>query len=533
MRKRGDRMPQVIVCPHEMTALSAAHGYAMVTRRPQLVLVHVDVGTQNLGGSIHNAARGRVPAIIVAGLSPVTENAGVKAGRNEFIHDLQDAPRQQEIVAQYMKWSYELRAPEAVDGVVLRAMQLATMEPQGPIYLTGAREVWEGVAPVSGESIADWPTPAVSGLPSDAVGEIADALIASERPLVITSYLGRNAAAVDHLVALSDRIGMAITEVSPSYMNFPGNHPHHLGYQRNTLIEEADFLLLLDVDVPWLKSRVSPRDDARVAHIDIDPIKSGLGFWHYPCQWSFQADAGEALAQLVSAVGEEPPQSDPRRQWIQASRDSLPPTPDPPGSGPITATELSQAIRTLINERSVVVFESPTATEIIPSVLRLSERGSYLNSGGTGLGWGINAAVGAKLARPEAEVLALVGDGCFQFGVPSSAYWVAATYDIPFLTVIFNNGGWNAPKFSTLGVHPDGQAHRNDTFWATMTAGMKLADIARASGDIAGFQIDRREDLLDTLKEAMGLVRSGQPAVVDVRITPFSHQILGRNDTRS
>ena len=73
LRASGEPAPRVIVCPHEMTALSAAHGYAMVTRRPQLVLVHVDVGTQNLGGSVHNACRGRVPAIVVAGLSPVSE----------------------------------------------------------------------------------------------------------------------------------------------------------------------------------------------------------------------------------------------------------------------------------------------------------------------------------------------------------------------------------------------------------------------------------------------------------------------------
>src|SRR5215470_12715956 len=82
MQQTGEPLPKVIVCPHEMTALSAAHGYAMITRRPQLVLVHVDIGTQNLGGSVHNAARGRVPAIIVAGLSPVTDAGARVASRN-------------------------------------------------------------------------------------------------------------------------------------------------------------------------------------------------------------------------------------------------------------------------------------------------------------------------------------------------------------------------------------------------------------------------------------------------------------------
>ena len=120
---RGGKMPQIIVCPHEMTALSAAHGYAMITRRPQMVLVHVDVGTQNLGCSIHNAARGRVPAIIIAGLSPVSTSGERTGSRNEFIHYTQDTPRQHEIVGQYMKWCYEVRAPEMIDAVLLRGMQ--------------------------------------------------------------------------------------------------------------------------------------------------------------------------------------------------------------------------------------------------------------------------------------------------------------------------------------------------------------------------------------------------------------------------
>src|SRR5690606_19873264 len=119
-------MPRIIVCPHEMTTLSAAHGYAMVTREPQLVLVHVDVGTQNLGASVHNAARGRVPVIVVAGLSPVSTNPCVLGHRNEYIHYTQDAPRQAAIVEQYMKWCYELRSADMTEAVVNRAYQIAT-----------------------------------------------------------------------------------------------------------------------------------------------------------------------------------------------------------------------------------------------------------------------------------------------------------------------------------------------------------------------------------------------------------------------
>src|SRR5690606_17407281 len=136
-------MPQIVVCPHEMTALSAAHGYAMVTRQPQMVLVHVDVGTQNLGCSIHNAARARVPVFIMAGLSPLLPDGDQPGMRTEYIHYIQDTSRQHEIGGQYMKWSYELRAAEMVAPVLLRGMQIATTAPEGPVYLTGAREIWE------------------------------------------------------------------------------------------------------------------------------------------------------------------------------------------------------------------------------------------------------------------------------------------------------------------------------------------------------------------------------------------------------
>ena len=64
---RADALPDIIVCPHETVAVSAAHAYAMVTGEPQAVLVHVDAGTQNLGGGVNNAMRGRVPVLIFAG----------------------------------------------------------------------------------------------------------------------------------------------------------------------------------------------------------------------------------------------------------------------------------------------------------------------------------------------------------------------------------------------------------------------------------------------------------------------------------
>ena len=328
------------------------------------------------------------------------------------------------------------------------------------------------------------------------------------------------------LVEISDRIGMGVCEVSPAYLNFPGGHAHHLGYRRNSFVDEADLILMLDVDVPWINAKVQPRPETRLFHIDIDPLKTGLGFWHFPAQRVHQADTLATLDQLAAMAQENPPGRQSRVEWIASARRRAQPVARVT-EGSITPEELTEAVGELVSDRTVVVFEAPTCTELIPTLLRLNNPASYYNSGGAGLGWGINACIGVKLARPESEVIALVGDGCYLFGVPSSAYWVANAYRTPFLTIIYNNGGWNAPKHSTLGVHPDGSARHNDTFWVTVGAGARLADIAAAAGNAEPFHVSVMEELRETLRRALQIVRDGRSAVVDVAIQRISSQVLG------
>ena len=524
-------MPRIIVCPHEMTALSAAHGYAMRTRKPQMVLVHVDVGTQNLGCSIHNAARGRVPAIIVAGLSPVSVSGERVGSRTEFIHYTQDSTRQHEIGGQYMKWSYEVRAAEMVDQVLMRGIQIATTAPEGPIYLTGAREVWDEPAAAPEQAQRHWQPARMAGLPEGDAQALLVALAAARKPLVITSYLGRDREAVQRLEALSDRFGLAVCEVNPQYVNFPGQHPHHVGYRRNTLVDEADLILMVDVDVPWIVSKVKPAADARLFHLDCDPLKDDMGFWHFPAERTWQADSAVALEQLLGLARTTAIDATARAariEWIGAARArlTLPDVPAP-ASGGIGLQQLCEAIGRLVNENTVVVFETPSATERLLPTLRMNRPGSYYANGGSGLGWSINAALGVKLAQPEAEVITVVGDGSYVFGVPSSTYWVAETYGAPQLTLIFNNGGWNAPKVSTLLVHPEGTAKRRDRYWTTVGARARLAEVATAAGNAAAFRVDQLAELDATLQAAMATVRGGRSAVVDIVLPPTSAQVLG------
>src|SRR5262249_36153621 len=137
----GRPVPRTVLCPFEVVALAAAHGYYAATGRPQAVLVHVDVGTQNLGGQLHNAQRGRAAVLVSAGRSPYTSEQGVRGGRDTDIHGLHEQLGQHGVVRNCTKWAYELRRPDQVGEVVARAFQIAASDPPGPVYLTLPREV--------------------------------------------------------------------------------------------------------------------------------------------------------------------------------------------------------------------------------------------------------------------------------------------------------------------------------------------------------------------------------------------------------
>src|SRR5205085_2806402 len=137
---QGQVLPRPLTVPHEITAIGMAHGYAMVTGRPQVVMVHVIVGTANALGGIINAARAHAPILVTAGRTPLTEDK-LPGARNRHIHWGQESFDQGAMVREFVKWDYELRMGGQLETVVDRALAIARSEPQGPVYLTLPREI--------------------------------------------------------------------------------------------------------------------------------------------------------------------------------------------------------------------------------------------------------------------------------------------------------------------------------------------------------------------------------------------------------
>jgi acetolactate synthase I/II/III large subunit len=527
---RDKDLPQLIVCPHEMVALSAAHGAAQVSRAPQAVIVHVDAGTQNLGGAISNARAGRVPVLVFAGASPYTLRGELPGTRNEFIHWIQDVPDQRGIMRGYVKYDNEIRYGSDVKQLVHRALQIAASEPAGPAYLVGPREVMEQPVEPYTVDAAGYRPVEPAALDAEVTAEIARALATARNPLIITGYLGRDPEAVPKLVELADLLAIPVIESAPFRMNFPADHPMHRGWQfttaeQNPLLARADVVLIVDCDIPYIEASSRPSPDAAIYVVDIDPLKSGMSLWHVPARRSAAANskvAVEQIAAYVRANGCDRDRVEARRAEVTAAHDAQRAAWDAlerPDGGAITPQYLTACVRDLLaDEDALVLSETITNFQVVAEHLRTNKPGSLLGAGGVSLGWSGGGAVGAKLISPERTVVSLTGDGTYLFSVPSSVHWLARRYGTPTLTVIYNNRGWRAPKQSTLGVHPSGAAATADDFNVSFEPEADLPGIAAAAGGAFAATVSDPAALPAVLKDALAAVHEGRSAVVSVHI---------------
>ena len=448
-----------------MIAISMADGYARVTGCPQAVIVHVDVGTQALAHGVHNASIGRAPVLIFSGMSPFTESGELTGSRTEYMHWLQDAPDQKAIVRQFCRYTGEIRTGLNVKQSVARALQFASSDPKGPVYLASAREVLaENVTPYSLPQ-EQWRGIGPAALPSEAVEIITDALVNASRPLIVTGYAGRNSQCPDELAHLANSIpGLQVLDTGGSDMCFSMNHRASQGFRLAThdCTKDSDVILMLDCDVPWLPSVNPPPKGARIYHVDVDPLNYMMPVSFFPANGRWRADGYTALSQLNMHLKSNKiliqalQHSKYKERWDELGRkhearvSAISKLPDLNSEARLTAHSIGALLKRHLPSDAVYIVEAVTYAQSISDQLRPEIPGSWINAGGTGIGWSNGAALGAKLAldaingesgKKPKFVCHIVGDGSHMCASPASAAWVAAKYKIPILTVVLNNGG--------------------------------------------------------------------------------------------
>ncbi|MBI2970024.1 MAG: thiamine pyrophosphate-requiring protein [Gammaproteobacteria bacterium] len=529
--EQGRRTPCFHTIPHENIAMAMAHGYYLASGKPAAVMVHVTVGTANALCGIMNANRDNVPVLLFAGHTPSTET-GHAGSRSAGIHWGQDSFDQGGMVREYVKWDYELRAGQRVDVIVARALDIAMSEPRGPVYVHMPREVL-------GDMVADEPVeprnrPAGATPPQPAPEAIATAarwIAEAEFPLILTASLGRDRDSLRRLADLAEKFAVAVGtpgEPGARDVNIPTDHPMYLGTNPRKAVERADVIVIMDCEVPFWPRDTRPKGNAKFVHIAPDPLFSRYPYRGFEMDLAIAGSSSAALQMLHGELehlsGEATRAIESRRRVIlelgeshrrqirQSIAQAAARKPIHPVWVAACINEAKRPDAILINELGVPM-----------DALDLREPGTYMTtSPAAGLGFGTGAALGARLAAPDRQVILVVGDGSYMFGNPVASHFVARAEQLPTLTVVMNNGRWHAVNRSTVGMYPQGRAAASEH--------MPLVDLApapdyeRVMQACGGFgeRVGEPADLPGALRRGLDAVERGVPALLNVITQPLN-----------
>jgi acetolactate synthase-1/2/3 large subunit len=520
----GRPAPKLVMMTHEYPTLNAALGYAAVSGRMAATAVHVDVGTQHYGCAIHTARHSGLPVLITAGAPPVSFPGSMRGARDGGHFWVQQTPDQNGIVRQYMKWDHRLEYQDNAGLIVSRALQIAQSEPRGPVYLSLPREI--AFLPTEG---ARFPTAQQLGIARapapdpDGVRELAQRLVKARNPAIVVQRSGRNRATVPALVRLAEFLGAPVGEAAArSYQCFPMDHPL---YQSITLdLAKADVVLVIEADVPWIPGPQQPSRDAYVAVVDIDPIKAHIGTYEFGADLRLIADTEIMLGLLLAAVQKLASADDRARskeraaRWADVSlarlRESERAAQAHSKKSPISPLWLSYQIGQAMDDNCLMLDETLMLSPL-PSYLRFSQPGTYFRNPGSGGGWCAGAALGAKLGRPDKDVVAVSGDGFYMYSVANAAIASAVRYRAPFMSVIYQNRSYSTGTRATAQFYPDGYSVRGGLEAGYFDPPIDFAKEAEAAGAY-GENVKDPAQVGPALARGLEQIRRGTPAVIAV-----------------
>jgi acetolactate synthase-1/2/3 large subunit len=382
------------------------------------------------------------------------------------------------------------------------------------VYLTLPREVL--AAGLGDTKIGKRTTIAPMSPPAadpDTLDEVAKLLGNAKNPMIITSNGGRTVETSIALTRLAETWAIPVIQYRPRYLALPTEHPMLCGFDPHAMLPDADLILVVDSDVPWIPDTAKINPECKIVHIGVDPL-----FSRYPVR-GFRTDIALAgsLAPTLDLLGERTERyagsatkiAARRAATSQQSADYRLRMRMGPGakqtSGKISAKWMTHCINAVSDENTILVNEYPLVLE----ELMIDQPGRYFShppSGG--LGWGMGAALGAKLGKPDATVICAIGDGAYMFGNPTPTHFIGEAHALPVLYVINNNARWGAVHRATLGMYPKGHASAEEKPpFSTLEPSPRYEEIVRASGGY-GERVEDPTEMLPALKRALNAVKN-------------------------
>jgi acetolactate synthase-1/2/3 large subunit len=520
----GTPAPKLIMMTHEYPTLNAALGYAAATGRMAATAVHVDVGTQHYGCAIHTARHSGLPVLVTAGAPPASYPGSMRGARDGSHFWVQQTADQAGIVRQYMKWDHRLEYQDNPGMVVSRALQIAQSEPRGPVYLVLPREI--AFLPSNGERFPTAQQLGIARVPApdpDAVRELAERLVKARNPAIVVQRSGRNVATVPALVGLAEFLGAPVGEAAArSYQCFPMDHP--LYQSINLDLTKADVVLVIETDVPWIPGPKQPGRDAFIAVVDIDPVKAHIATYEFTANLRLLADTEIALHELrrevekLAGAGDRTRFKERAARWAEVSRERFEQSRKlaqaAAKQSPISPLWLSYQIGEAMDDNCLMVDETLMLSPL-PPYLRFSEPGTYFRNPGSGGGWCAGAALGAKLGRPDKDVVAVSGDGFYMYAVANAAIASAVRYRAPFMSVIYQNRSYSTGTAATAQYYPKGYAVQGGLEAGYFDPPIDFAREAEAAGAY-GENVKDPAEVGPALQRGLKQIRNGTPAVIAV-----------------
>src|SRR5438552_2464508 len=300
------------------------------------------------------------------------------------------------------------------------------------------------------------------GAAPDAIAEAARLLTAARNPIILTKAAGRDPLAVPALVKLAEALGAPVIDQFHTYMNFPQDHPLHAGFDAAPYLDDADCIVAVESDVLWFPALKAPRTETTIVQIAVDPLYARYPIRGFPADSALSGTVRLNLAALADAVQKgvdgravaertqrwHAEHRRLREAWAATARKAQ-------NERPLEMVWVSKCVGDLVDENTILVDEY----DFDPTQGCFRTPRSYFGSSPAGgLGSGMGAALGAKLAVPDKTVICCVGDGAYIFSAPTAAHFVSRAYNLPVLFVIFNNRAWNAVKRAVWSHAPEGIA---------------------------------------------------------------------------
>jgi acetolactate synthase-1/2/3 large subunit len=525
-REEGEELPRYVNCRHEELAVAMAAGYYRASGKLPAVILHTSVGVLHGAMPIFAARQDGTPLVILAGDSVAWGEDPVCDPGAQWLHSLSAPGGPSQLAQPFTKWSATVGSAAALPGMVEQACRVAMTAPMGPVILTVPMEA--SLAQVRPELAHAQPVShAKTRPPAEAVERVAQLLVESKAPVIVTEYAGREPGNLGRLVELAERLSIPVVEASvPTCTNFPSAHPLHVGYDAKPWADAADLVLLIGARAPWHPASRRPAGGARVVAVDESPGNSTLPTWNYGAELFVAGSLDLALDDLNAAVKRSiasRPVSEQlleeRRRKAEAEHNRLAADLQArlarwSSETPLRDGTVLSTLAELLPDDAVVLEETTTTHGLINRLIPRRTEGDFFSRVTGGLGVMMCQSLGVKYAKPEKLVISLMGDGGFYYNPVLGCLGFQQEYELPTLTVVFDNRSYVAMEAALLRYYPEGAASRTGIHYGGPIAPeTDYAGLARVYGGF-GARVERPEELRPAIEQALRTVRGGKPAIV-------------------